>query len=165
MKQPVLKPVPDMDLYLLVKDYKLKCGRYEFVIPKGFAFDGASIPSIAWHGIGTPFEPQFMLPSMVHDWIYIVHTYSREEADDLFYELLKENGVKEAKAFVMWMAVRAGGWYGWVHNEDKLKELEELHNKTKKRWIFKLWLQKYMYQFGFYNKAVLLEDIESIKYF
>lgn len=42
---------------------------YSFVIPKGYCYDGASIPSIAWIFIGQKTEPRLKLASCVHDWI------------------------------------------------------------------------------------------------
>lgn len=43
--------------------------KYEFVIPRGFCHDGASIPSFAWLLIGQKTEPRLKLASCVHDYI------------------------------------------------------------------------------------------------
>lgn len=42
---------------------------YEFVIPRGFTYDGATIPWIAWILIGQKTEPRLKLASGVHDWL------------------------------------------------------------------------------------------------
>lgn len=42
---------------------------YEFVIEKGFCYDGATIPCFAWWIIGQKTEPRFKLASCVHDWL------------------------------------------------------------------------------------------------
>ena len=42
---------------------------YTFVIPRGFTYDGATIPAIAWLIIGHKTEPRFKIASCVHDWL------------------------------------------------------------------------------------------------
>lgn len=42
---------------------------YTFTIPRGFCYDGASIPWIAWVIIGQKTEPRLKLASCVHDWL------------------------------------------------------------------------------------------------
>ena len=54
------------DLYVRVT-YKDEV--YTFVIPKGFTYDGATVPAIAWVIIGHKTEPRFKIASCVHDWL------------------------------------------------------------------------------------------------
>lgn len=42
---------------------------YTFVIPRGFTYDGATVPAIAWLIIGHKTEPRFKIASCVHDWL------------------------------------------------------------------------------------------------
>lgn len=42
---------------------------YTFVIPRGFTYDGATVPAIAWVIIGHKTEPRFKIASCVHDWL------------------------------------------------------------------------------------------------
>ena len=40
---------------------------YEFPISKNYDWDGATIPSFAWSFIGSKLDPQFRIPSLIHD--------------------------------------------------------------------------------------------------
>lgn len=42
---------------------------YDFVIPKGYDWNGANVPSFAWRIIGQQKEPRFKLASCVHDYM------------------------------------------------------------------------------------------------
>lgn len=42
---------------------------YNFIIPKGYDWNGANVPSFAWLIIGQQKEPRFKLASCVHDYI------------------------------------------------------------------------------------------------
>lgn len=83
-------------------DYK-KGKHYEFSIPKGYCWDGASIPRLFWRLIGAKTDPRFLVPSMIHDVLCENHNYvdnDRYFADKVFERLLycsKVNG------FSRWM--------------------------------------------------------------
>jgi len=84
----------------------------KFVIPPGFDTDLASIPRIAWP-LAAPFRSEFMRPAIVHDWLYrYTCVFSRADADLIFYEMLKNEGVSSFKASIMYWAVR---WFGASH--------------------------------------------------
>lgn len=80
----------------------------EFTIPKGWEFDGASIPRVFWSVIGKPTSSKFRLASMVHDWMY-ANKMGQKNADELFRKILKKEGVWNFKANIMWAAVRTFG--------------------------------------------------------
>lgn len=83
-----------------------------FHIPKGFEWNGASIPKVFQALIGDPMDVQFLLASLVHDYLYHIGC-DRDIADQLFYMLLrKENGKFDIPAWkeqAMYAAVRVGG--------------------------------------------------------
>jgi hypothetical protein len=81
-------------------------------IPAGVEWDGASIPRFLWRVVDSPFQPDLMVASLVHDYLYSQGDksgYNREEADELFKKLLMANGVGEALAETMYAGVRFGG--------------------------------------------------------
>lgn len=82
--------------------------RKDFVIPKGWTFDGASIPPVFWNLIGEPTEKDFRIPAMVHDWLY-GERFNRELSDEIFKELLDLDGVSVVHQHLMWLAVRVFG--------------------------------------------------------
>lgn len=82
------------------------------LIEKGFEWDGASIPRILWTSVGSPFQPKFMAASMVHDKLYEMGKasgYTKKQSDELFKKILINEGVRETKAHLMYLAVRAAG--------------------------------------------------------
>jgi len=88
-------------------------------IPKLFQWDGASIPRFLWRIVDSPFQPDLMVASMVHDYLYSLGDasgYDRKQADRLFKKLLMANGVPETQAETMYAGVRVGGenHYGTV---------------------------------------------------
>jgi hypothetical protein len=77
-------------------------------IPKGFVWDGATIPIPARWIIGNPLQAEFIVPSLIHDW-YCERTNStiaRTLADAVFWELLRMERVPRWKRFAMWFGVR-----------------------------------------------------------
>lgn len=48
---------------------------YNFVIPAGYTWDGASIPRFCWRLIGPKTDPRFLIASMVHDTLCENHCY------------------------------------------------------------------------------------------
>lgn len=131
MRQPILRPVPSEDKYELMEDYGIAVKDIEIVVPKFFQYDGASIPAAAWQITYTPFHPDVMLPSLIHDWLYGNHQVTQEVADDIFYELLIANRVNFVKAKAMRAAVQIGGEAYWENTGDQIISLVALCKKVK----------------------------------
>ena len=129
LPQPIIKPRPDLihddgPRYELVENYFIP--GYECGVPKGFIFDGASIPAIAWHITYTPFHPLVIAPALYHDWPYVAHNISRDKADSIFLELLLENGVPKLTAKKMHFAVEKFGGMFWGNSEKQDKDVIRL---------------------------------------
>ena len=79
------------------------------IIPKGFRWDGISIPKAASWLI--PRWGEANLAALVHDFLYDVDSdhSDRKEADDILYETLVTLGVSKWKAYIMYVSVRAFG--------------------------------------------------------
>lgn len=111
-------PNPQTRMYKVAESVS----RNGITVPAGFEYDGASIPRPCWSIIGSPFAPEFMTAAVFHDWLYYTHTLNREDADQVLYDLLRENGVGAVKAGVIHRAVRMFGGAYWPNtNEDKEK--------------------------------------------
>ena len=48
---------------------------FTFNIPAGYEWDGASIPKLFWRIIGSKYNPEFIIPSMLHDVLCENHNY------------------------------------------------------------------------------------------
>jgi hypothetical protein len=86
-----------------------------FVVPADFVCDGASIPRILWALVGHPFDKRWRKEAVLHDWFYRTteHGISRKTADQIFYDSLRDGGLRYTKAQMMYFGVRAGGWMAW----------------------------------------------------
>ena len=85
------------------------------VIPVGFVHNGPSIPD-RLRGI-VFYTHRLLRPSIVHDYLYRHGAklgWTRKEADRLFLEALKVEGVHLLRRRAMWLAVRAAGKSHWT---------------------------------------------------
>jgi len=94
-------------------------------VKEGFVYDSASIPRIFWSLIGSPFSGKYRLAAAVHDALYATNYVSRKKADDMFYNIMRADGVSLWKASLMYTAVLAsGGLFYSKSDEELLRERE-----------------------------------------
>ena len=77
---------------------------YGFDIPKGYCYDGASVPRFFWRVIGSPTDNSFLIAALVHDILCENHHYvmnDREFSTKVFDALLKLSDVYPLKRFFM----------------------------------------------------------------
>lgn len=77
---------------------------YEFTIPKGYCFDGATIPRAFWRIIGAPTDNSFLIAALVHDVLCENHNYidnNRKLSTEIFNALLETSKVGKFKRFLM----------------------------------------------------------------
>lgn len=126
LKGPMPRPDLDYDVergkWILEKEYVVRDGLCRIFIPAGFTLDLASVPRILWSLISS-FELGFVGP-LTHDFLYWKkgdmqahghppRFYSREEADVLFCDLMKREGVNALKRQLAFRAVRWFGGAAW----------------------------------------------------
>jgi len=111
--KPIVRPLPNKNLYELVTAFHTIIDGIEVDIPEGFIFDGASVPRFLWSIIGSPYLPQYIGAGLVHDYLYRTGIVSRKKADQIFYDLLRDNKVSKFYARKMYWGVRFGGWKAW----------------------------------------------------
>lgn len=80
-------------------------------IPCGFKSDGASVPRIFWRLVFPSSDTTALRAAFAHDYIYRTHPegWTKAEADEMFYDLLIEDGVPKWRA---WMAYKGVDWFG-----------------------------------------------------
>lgn len=86
-------------------DYADFIGMEYVTIPKGFRWNGCSIPNKLQKFIGDRYDPQFARASCVHDYLIAID-YDVDVRDEVFYDILIEDGVNKFKAKIMYYAVR-----------------------------------------------------------
>ena len=84
-------------------------------VPYGFRSDGASVPRFFWRWVFPPGDARALRAAFVHDWIYRTHPdgWTKADADQLFRELLVENGMPERYARRAYWGVRLFGGDSW----------------------------------------------------
>ena len=91
------------ELEVFLADLK-KDKRYKFKIPKGYCFDGASIPRLFWRVIGSNTDNRYLIPALIHDVLCEHHEYVNNDrgfSTDVFNALLESSGVNCFKRFCM----------------------------------------------------------------
>lgn len=90
------------------------------VAPFGFSHDFASVPGPIQRlpFVGRVFKQidfRTARASIIHDYLYVYEPrdFTRKMADDLFYAILRHDGVSWLKAQAMHKTVRAFGWMLW----------------------------------------------------
>lgn len=84
-------------------------------VPYEFRSDGASVPRFFWRWVFPPGDTRALRAAFVHDWIYRMHPdgWTKAEADQLFRELLIEDGMPERFARRAYWGVRLFGGDSW----------------------------------------------------
>ena len=94
--------------------YRIGISNASMTVPIGFVTDFASIPQalqsiIRQNGL-------YILPAVVHDYLYWKQTCTREQADQIFMLGMIENKVADVHRFPIHAAVRAAGSFAWDDN-------------------------------------------------
>ena len=91
------------NLVVKLADYN-KIKSYQFLITKGYCYDGASIPRLFWRVIGANTDNKFLIPALIHDVLCENHDYidnDRSFSTKVFNALLEASGIGIFKRFIM----------------------------------------------------------------
>jgi hypothetical protein len=108
----------------IAKDWNFELHGQQYIIPKGFVFDGASVPKFlaSWLSpVGI-----LLLGGLVHDFIYKYETlvlkgkkkkcepnFTQKEADIIFRDInIEQNGIHVLN-YAAYYALRLGGFVAW----------------------------------------------------
>lgn len=107
----------------LERAYDQRDGDTTITVPAGFEFDLSSVPRIFW-SLLAPFELSIAAP-LLHDFLYRYggkppagsvtppRTYSRAEADRMFHEIMRAEGVSAWRRALGYAATRVFGRAAW----------------------------------------------------
>ena len=101
----------EKNIITLLEDVNVAWHEYTFTVPAGFACDGCSVPTFLWDSISPQIDPRTLRGAVVHDYIYRgnVPGISREEADELFLDFIREDGLSSLRAYLAYWGVRLAG--------------------------------------------------------
>jgi Protein of unknown function (DUF1353) len=89
-------------------------GITKVVVPKGFVTDFASVPRIFWPIL--PPDDEYLVPAIVHDWLYWQQTVSKERADSVLRNAMEELKVAGWKVAAVYQGVANFGTSAWDKN-------------------------------------------------
>lgn len=75
----------------------------------GLEFDGASIPTVFWVLIGSPFTGKYRKAAVIHDTLCAIQDRPARQAHRVFYECCRSLGVGRLRATLMYKALLIGG--------------------------------------------------------
>ena len=117
VNEPIMRFYQD-DQWILDNDFIYYHGGQKIEVPAGFTHDLASVPvplNVFFRKHG-----KHSKAAIVHDYLYEnqglvsqYKRYTRSESDEIFYQAMLESDVSKFKAWCMWAAVRAGGYFAW----------------------------------------------------
>lgn len=85
------------------------------IVPHGFQSDGASVPRFFWRLVFPACDTKALWAAFAHDYVYRTHPegWTKAKADEMFYDLLVEHGVKVWRAWLAYKGVDWFGFYAW----------------------------------------------------
>ena len=119
----------------LIQDWKYNIDGVEYIIPKGFQFDGASIPKF----LRTFFSPVgvLLMGGLVHDYMYkyaackpvskkdALLVVDQKKADQIFRDInIVVNGFYTMNYLAYW-SLRLGGWVAWNGHRKRNAQIKE----------------------------------------
>jgi len=90
-----------------------------FTVPAGFESDGVSTPRFLWSSVSPAVDPSTLRAGIAHDFLYRTapDPWTRKEADELFYDLCREDGLSWWKAQKAYWGLRLFGASSWRGGE------------------------------------------------
>ena len=124
--------IVDENVFILLEEVVVESLGYKITVKNGFDFNGASIPQSLWSVYGNPLSGKFRIAALVHDALYASQKVSRELADAIFLDLMKQHEVGYLKRQTMYYAVRSAGWYSWKQlTKEEIETYKEFINVEK----------------------------------
>lgn len=108
------------NVYTLLEDLVIAWNGKTLYVPAGFKSDGASVPRFFWRWVFPPGDSRALLAAFAHDYVYRTHPagWSKADADNMFYDLLRQNGVPYLNAKRAYLGVRLFGSSSWRKDKE-----------------------------------------------
>jgi len=113
------KPFVDGRNWILAEnlEYEIGVSNVSVTVPPGFVTDFASIPP-ALHSLIQK-EGRYLLPAVVHDYLYWKQTCTRKQSDQIFLIAMVEHGVSDFHRTAIINVVQAAGGFAWDDNAEE----------------------------------------------
>jgi len=94
--------------------YRVGVSKDSLTVPVGFVTDLASIPPALQSFIQQ--NGPYLLPAVVHDYLYWKQTCTRDQADQIFLLAMIEHAVPDSSRLPIYQAVHLLGGFAWDQN-------------------------------------------------
>jgi hypothetical protein len=103
------------DILTLKEDLTVQWQGRELTVPAGFQCDGASVPRFLWSSVSPAIDPRTIRAAVVHDYLYrnAPENWTRKDADELFYDFIREDGLSWWASQKAYWGVRLFGGSSW----------------------------------------------------
>ena len=95
-------------------NYTVGRSKIEINVPQGFVTDFASVPRFLWGAL--PPQDEYMLPAVIHDYLYWEQPCTKKQADNLLAIAMMEQKVDRWKQNAVYSAVARFGSDAWDAN-------------------------------------------------
>lgn len=97
--------------------YEINGEKQTIIIGEGMETDLATIPPLLQVFL-SPTDPTIAIPALIHDFLYMTHLTTKEEADVILFEKCLSFGMGFIRASLVYLAVRLFGTKAWnkYHN-------------------------------------------------
>lgn len=106
---------PERPEFMLMRDIVFEAWRAKsgcaVIVPAGYVTDRFSLPGLI-KGF-QPTQEKWLMPALVHDWLYDVGLIPRSKADSIFSQAMKASGTKWWHRYGAFAGVRFGGDKGF----------------------------------------------------
>ena len=111
------------DIITLLEPHEETWHGRTFTVPAGFQSDGVSTPRFLWSLISPAIHPRTMRGGIDHDWLYREQPegWTRKDADKLFYDVIREDGLSPTRAKIAYTGLRMFGAKAWNENRRNKK--------------------------------------------
>ena len=124
MKIEIHKETERGDIFTLLEDVTVQFNDKIVTVPAGFQSDGASVPEFLWDSVSPKIDQRTLRGAVVHDYLYRTanEQWTRKEADEFFYRLIREDGLNWWRAQKAYWGVRLFGSSAWCERVEVCDE-------------------------------------------
>lgn len=110
-----IDPTENGDTFKTVNAMRYHWKEKTLIVPAGFASDGASVPPFLWMSVSPKVDARTIAGAIAHDYIYrnAPEGWTRKEADSMFYDIIRADGLSWWKAQKAYWGVRLFGASSW----------------------------------------------------
>jgi len=109
------------DIITVLAEFRIVWRGRLITVPAGFESDGVSTPEFRGSSISPAIDPRTLRAGIAHDLIYRTQPagWTRAEADRMFYDLCRADGLSWWRAQKAWWGLRCFGGGAWRENQSK----------------------------------------------